>query len=186
MALRQYDVVKRIAWPASPTGWYYWSSVYYYDRADFSSDIAVRTRVRNVDSFQCLVNVQYVKMITKEPPGRGNVISVVSMAGNTGGQAADPNGYSMLMVMRAVTLFSDGRPSYRYCGRPMAARWYHGESLTPAGLAWLGGYLGAMRATSGFPPARNLTGGAMIASPTPHLLHRWQMRHGTERRERVY
>lgn len=186
MVLWQIDVIKRVAYTGNPSGWYYWSSVYYLDRADYSSNNAAIIRTRNVDSFVTQANVTYVKYIVKSPPGRANVILTSVDGFNHGGQPTDPNGASLLNVSRLRTRFDDGTWSYRYAGRPMPIGWTDGIRLNATGRMWIGGYINAMATPGGFPRFRNQAGSPIADGIVPELLCMWQLRHGTKRRERVY
>jgi len=186
MVLYQIDVWKSVAYSPNPGGLYYWSSVYYADRADYASNTAMINRVRNCDAAITLADVTYVKYVLKSPPGRGNVQATILDGLNHGLQATDPDGYSMINICRVVTAFDDGTKSYRYAGRPMPARWVDGQKINSVGLLWIGGWVGSMRASSGRPPMRNLAGSPLVGGIVPDLLSQWQLRHGTMRRERVY
>lgn len=186
MSLYQIDVWKKVPWIGNPSGFYYWSSVYYTDRADYSSNTTMINRVRNIDVAVTLADVTYVQYTLKNPPGRGNIVTVITDGFNHGLQPSDPNGYSLLNVCRVRTAHDDGTWSYRYAARPMPEGWVSGRKINATGLMWIGGYLGSMRASSGRPPMRNQAGFPVVGGIVPDLLSKWQLRHGTMRRERVY
>lgn len=186
MPLWQVDVWKRVPYPGNPSGFYYWSSVYYLERSDFSSNNAAINRVRNIDSTITQANVTYMTYVVKSPPGRSNIILTLTDGLNHGGQPTDPNGASLINICRVRTRFADGSWSYRYAGRPMPEGWTNGQKINSTGLMWIGGWVGAMRGPSGFPPMRNQYGSPLVGGLVPDLLSKWQLRHGTRRRERIY
>lgn len=186
MALRQYDIVKRIAYPPNPGGYYYWSTTLYYDTADFGSAAQALNRALNVDRIHTIDQAQYMKVVVKEPPGRGNVIQTVTPFSTFGMIASTTEPFSLINVMRLQMFYDDDRHSYRYMRMPILDIWTAGESLTPYLLARAASYINNQKAVSGFPAARNQYGGSCTAGLSPTKLSMWQLRHGTLRRERAY
>jgi len=182
----QYDICKYVAWPHNPSGRYYWTSTYYLDRDEFSSDGAARSRVINTDQLTALQDVHYTVIITKSEPGRGNIISVGDIHLLTGTIDPDPDGYNLLNIARCLTFHSDGRHSYRMVRSPMPMRWIEGGLLASAGQAVYGGYLNNMIGSDPGESFRNKHGSPMVGGRVPTTLSMWQLRHGTKRRERVY
>lgn len=184
--LHQIDVFKRVAWEGLTSGYYYWSSTYYYERDDFASFAAMWQRAVNVDRLHSLDAVQYVKAVIKAPPGRYNIVSTISLVGNFGYIVSGGADYSPLIIGRLITRYDDGRSSYRMWRCPVLLDWVSEGQFSAYALARMGSLINNMRSVSGYPPARNLTGAACVGGVVPQLASGWQLRHGTERRNRVY
>lgn len=184
--LYQLDILKRVPYAPNPSGYYYWTSVYYYDSDDFVSLLAMRSRALNVDRIHTLTVVEYVRITSKQPPGRGNVVSAISAVGNSGLMTGWSGDYSLLNVGRLILRYADGRSSYRYWRGPVPMDWIDAGSFNSTARTRMGSYINNQRIVSGFPPARNLTGAECIGGIVPTRVSGWQLRHGTERRRRTY
>jgi len=184
--LHQIDVFKRVAYEPNPNGYYYWSSTYYYDRDDFSSLTNMWLRALNVDRIHTLDVVNYVKVVVKQPPGRNNVIATFPATSNYGYIPSAGMEFSPLIIGRLITLYDDGRSSYRMWRCPVLLDWLTDGAFNTYALARMGSYINNLRAVSGYPPSRNLTGSPCIGGVVPLQSSGWQLRHGTERRARIY
>jgi len=184
--LHQIDVFKRVPYPANPSGWYYWSSTYYYERDDFTSLAAMWLRARNVDQLHTLDVVNYVKVVVKQPPGRANIIATFPATFNYGAIVTAGEEYSPITIGRLITSYDDGRSSYRMWRAPVLLDWLEDGFFTSPALSHMGSYINNMRTVSGYPAARNKTGAPCIGGVVPIRASGWQLRHGTERRERIY
>jgi hypothetical protein len=184
--LYQLDLSKRVPYAGNPSGWYYWTSVYYFESSDFTSLFDMRVRCLNVDRLHTLDVVEYQFMLMKQPPGRTTVVGVVDMRPNVGAIATAGREYNLLTVGRLITRFEDGRSSYRYWRAPALYEWFHGGAWSAAAQAYMGSFINNMRQVSGHQAARNLTGARCIGGVISGSPSSWQLRHGTKRRRRIY
>lgn len=186
MLLTQVDVLKSVAYEPNPDGRYWWTSVYYYDQNEFSSLGSLVARVKTVDRFISHPSVRYERFTVKQPPGRENVVTVIT-DGLTFGLLPELGGpYSLINIIRVTTYFDDGRGSYRLLRSPLEDAAWTGNMLASLTISQAGGYINAQRAISGFPPSRNQYGGELISAIVSPFVRQWQLRHGTKRRERDY
>lgn len=184
--LYQIDIRKRVAYTPNPSGYYYWSSVYYYDSDDFASVAAMVSRARDVDRLHSLDLVEYQSAIVKQPPGRANVVSTVPLTGNNGLIPSGGADYTLLAVARIRTQFYDGTWSYRYWRAPLLYSWFDPSGFSAYAQARMASYINNMSNGSGGRRVRNLAGSQMLLGVSPLHPSMWQLRHGTQRRERIY
>lgn len=182
MVLWQIDVAKRIAFPANPSGYYYWTSVYYIDRSDFISDLEARREVVKLDALICTEDVTITHVQVKSPPGRDNIIGEFTYGDTPGGITNASGEYSLINVAR-WHLFSDtGRRTYRLNRMPLRPGDWDGAELTDSGhlqqSASMGAFLGR-----GW--CRNSYGELLTSGDVVRRLTMWQLRHGEKRRRRV-
>lgn len=184
--LYQLDILKRVAYPPNPSGYYYWTSVYYYDSDDFSNLLAMRTRALTVDRLHSLDAVEYIRITSKQPPGRGNVVSAISAVGNVGLITGWGTEYSLLNVGRLLLYYADGRSSYRFWRAPVAMDWIEGGEFNAFARARMASYINNQGPGAAGREARNQTGAICVGGLSPTRVSGWQMRHGTKRRRRTY
>ena len=181
MVLWQVDMGKRVAWSGSPTGYYYWTSVYYLDRADYFNAGDLFTDATQCETLTSLDIVQGTWGNVKNTPGRGNIISHIDRSFNFGGIPYDSTGYSLVNVARVEWRSTTNRYSYKYVRLPLMTSQQDGLYLAGSGVpnvqAMINGCLGTA-------PLRNKYGERYLTGKVSPLLHKWQLRHGTERRER--
>lgn len=181
MNLWQIDILKRIAYSPNPSGYYYWTSVYYIDRDLFGSNAACWAYVFNREELITTVDVERMGYRVHDPPGRGNVIlEAVFTTPSPGGlpSLGDP----MLINIARWRLYSDtGRYSYRLNRSCLYADDIDGQVLSADG------YLRQVTAlnTFLFPGRfRNSYGELLTSGEVARPVTMWQLRHGTKRRER--
>lgn len=181
MVLWQVDMGKKVPYSPNPDGFYYWTSVYYLDRADYSSDNALFTDASQCEFLTCLSIVIGTYGNVKHAPGRGGVASHIDRSHPTGGIPYDGNGYSMINVARVEWRSSTGRYSYKLVRQPLMASQMDGIHLVQVGVPSISAQMAGCLATA---PLRNQYGERLTSYHVDPLLHMWQLRHGTERRQR--
>lgn len=184
--LYQVDIRKRVPYLPNPSGYYYWSSTYYYDSDDFSSLVLLVRRARDVDRLHSLDLVEYQSAVLKQPPGRANVISTTPLTLIVGLIPSLGEDYTLLSVARLRTFYNDGTWSYRYWRAPLLLSWIHGGVFSAYAQARIASYINNMGAGSGGRRVRNLAGSELLTGLTPAHPSMWQLRHGTQRRQRIY
>jgi len=181
VVLWQADCSKRVPYDGNPDGFYYWTSVWYMDRADFGSDNAFLSAVQNAEGLSTL-SIAFLRTVhVKSSPGRGNVIRVVDVLAGEGGIAYDDSGYSLLSIARVTWRSTTNRYSYRLHRQPLMSSQMDGLYLTGAGTSSVESQMNGVLAVA---PIRNKYGERITHFSVDPLLHGWQLRHGTKRRER--
>lgn len=181
MVLWQIDAGKRVSYAPNPDGFYYWTSVWYLDRADYSNDNSLYTDVSQAEALTCLTIVQGTQFNVKHAPGRGGVVTVIDRTLNFGGIPYDGSGYSMINVARCTWRSNTGRYSYKLVRLPLMASQMSGRYLVGVGVPNVQAMINGVLATA---PIRNQYGERIISGKVDPLIHMWQLRHGTKRRER--
>lgn len=175
------DFCKRVPYSPLPSGFYYWTSVYYLDRDAFSSDAHCIAEVQAIERVLCLESVLFVRSQLKSPIGRDNVRTTINYTFGQGGQIPDNGEYSMFNIAR-WRLWSDAdRYSYRLNRTPLIPEWIDGVNLSPLGLFRQQSGLNAFLFPGLF---YNSYGELLTRGEVKPSLSMWQMRDGTKRRER--
>lgn len=182
MVLWQVDMGKRVPYDPNPDGFYYWTSVYYLDRADYSSDGALFTDASQCEQLTCLSIVHGTVGHVKHTPGRGPVSSSINRFNVAGGITYDGSGYSLLNVARVELRSTTGRYSYKLVREPLMGSQQDGNRLVQVGVPSITAQIAGCLATA---PLRNKYGERITSFHVDPLLHMWQLRHGTKRRERA-
>lgn len=181
MAIHQIDWCIRVPYPLNPSGWYYWTQVYYLDTADFATPNAMMNYCRLRAHASCINVVKDYKAQVKSEPGMGNVIATRTAFFGEGGSVPFTGPYQLINIGRARLYADDGRHSYRMLRFPIPDNWMQGDELNSTGYAWCQGFINAWIGTG---VARNKHGGLYVSGEVDRKLHMWQLRHGTIRRER--
>lgn len=181
MALWQVDCCKRVAFSDNPSGFYYWTSVYYLESSDFSNAFQARQAVINLDKILTTTDVEIVRLQVHAPPGRGNVIFNGAIT-FTFGQLSNPGGlYSLINVARWHLFDDAGRRSYRLNRMPLRPSDIDGDHLSATGASQQLASLNTLL-LAGW--CRNSYGELLTSGDVVQRLTMWQLRHGTKRRER--
>lgn len=180
--LYQVDLLKRVAWAPSPTGFYYWSTVYYIDSADTTSPINAGTKARQVDRLTTRQSVTYMRYQIKSPPGRGNVITTFTDGLNTGSFTNGTGTYMLIDVARWRWQSSAGRWTYKYGRMPV----YEGDVSNGRFVGFprliVLGFINSVVSPGIW---RDSYGDLLVRGKVDDRVRMWQMRHGTKRRERA-
>lgn len=181
MALWQVDMGKRVPLTTNPSGFYYWTSVYYLESTDFPNDAQARQAPTNLEKLLTTVDVDIIWQRVHNPPGRGNIVFDHSV-GFTTGQLPNPSGeYSLIMAARWRLWSDSGRWTRRLNRMPLRGGDWDGTKLSTVGLARQTASLNTFLAQGW---CRNSYGELLTSGQVVPDLVMWQMRHGTKRRER--
>ncbi|MGV1080889.1 MAG: hypothetical protein ACOYD1_13810 [Candidatus Nanopelagicales bacterium] len=182
MTLNQYDCGKRVPYTPNPDGYYYWSSTYYVDSADFSNTAAMTALVTSFEKLITCSNVQMTTWHRKIPPGRGNIVASFSQFLQTGLRPIGTDGYSLLNIARWSLVAASGAKSYKYIRLPLRPIDCTGVLLSSSGFTLQNASLSNFLSTGKF---RNQYGSPYVSGSVSPFIHMWQLRHGTKRRERA-
>jgi hypothetical protein len=181
MDLVQVDVLKRVIYTSNPSGYYYWTSVLYIDADLFTSYFNLQNYVLPREQLICTNDVQFMGIRIHNPPGRGNVVYEEDFSGLFRGLIASEGEYSLINIAR-WRLYSDtGRASYRLNRMPLRPSDQDGQLLSDSGYLVQQASLNALLAPARF---RNSYGELLVSGEVVRPLVKWQLRHGTKRRER--
>lgn len=181
VVLWQVDQGKRVAYPDNPDGYYYWTSVWYLDRADYFNSNDLFTDAQQCEYLTSLTTVQGTWGNIKSTPGRGNVIQHINRSLNFGGIPYDGSGYTLINIARAAWRSTTGRYSYKLCRLPIMLSQIDGKYLVGVGVPNILAQLNGCLFTA---PLRNKYGERLTSVSVSPLIHPWQLRHGTKRRRR--
>ena len=181
MNLWQVDILKRIAYAPNPSGYYYWSSIYYIDRDEFTLDSNCYFYVFNREELITTTDVERMGLRVHDPPGRGNVIyNLIFGTPSPGGlpSLGDP---MIINVARWALYSASGRYTYRLNRSALYLDDIDGMQLSDDGYA----RQVAAKNTLLFPARfRNSYGELLTSGEVARPVTMWQLRHGTKRRER--
>jgi hypothetical protein len=179
--LVQVDFCKRVPYSPNPSGYYYWTNVYYLDADDFPTLNLVVNRVQSFEVIRLTEDVELWEATLKDPPGRGNVVLKVSNFFGQTGEVPSEGEYSLLNVARWTFRSSTGRYSYRLNRMPLRPSDMDGPNLSDSGFAFQ-----QLRASSLVNSGQvyNSYGELLVSASVDRRLHMWQLRDGTRRRRR--
>jgi hypothetical protein len=179
--LWQVDINKRIPYSPNPSGYYYWCSLYYVDRDEFTSDSDCIFWVLAKDRLLCTEDVGRIGWRVHDPPGRGNVIINEVFTTGSPGLIDSEGSYSLINIARWWLYSSTGRRTYRLNRMPLRPSDMDGMNLSDSGyatqVAALTNFLFPTR-------LRNSYGEYLTSGEVVRPLVMWQLRHGTKRRRR--
>lgn len=181
MALWQVDMGKRVAFEPNPSGFYYWTSVYYLESSDFANPAQARLAVVNLEKILTTTDVDIVWQRVHAPPGRGNVIFDNPVSFTHGQITNSSELYSLINVARWHLWTDGGRKTYRLNRMPLRPSDIDGDELSMSGMAQQSASLNTFL-LAGW--CRNSYGELLTSGNVVQRLTMWQLRHGTERRER--
>jgi hypothetical protein len=181
LALWQIDWGKRVPYPLSPDGYYYWSSTYYLRREDFASDHDLIDRVYNIEQITTCTNVQMTWANVKHSPGRGGVVATLNGFLQHGLVPLGTGIWSIITIARWDLWSTTGRRTRKYIRMPLRESDMAGDMLSTSGMfaqqAKINTFLGVG-------PFRNAYGERLTVGRVSPFLHPWQLRHGTKRSHR--
>lgn len=181
MDLWQVDVLKWVAYPPNPDGRYYWTSVYYVDRDQFSSAGNARNFCLSLDESLTTQDVWHAGLRVHDPPGRGNVIFNQIFTSFDNGLIPSEGSWSMINIARWSLRSSTGRYSYRLNRMPLRPSDMDGDRLSASGIALQEAGLNTFLIPA---RCRNQYGELLVSGEVVPTLVKWQLRHGTKRRQR--
>lgn len=181
MDLVQIDIVKRLPFEENPSGWYYWTSVYYADRLHWASYEQLALDVVNLEKLLTTEDVDLTNLRIKNPPGRANVVLAQNFTVPQHGTIASEDAWSYIMVARWRLFDSLGRMSYRLNRMPLRPSDIDGQNLSASGLTRQNT---SKNTLLGQGWARNSHGALLTSGEVVPKLTMWQLRHGTKRRRR--
>lgn len=181
MPLYQFDVGVRCPLKEGSSDFYYWTSVWYFDTADFPSLNAARSRAINLTQGMISQDAQLTRVVTKLPPGRGNVIANANLFNQPGNQFKGTGGWFLGMCGRINLWSTAGRRTYKLWRVPLYESDLEGGKIVGSRALFMQGIVNTM--VTSF-PCRDSYGDRFVRGSFDGLAHQWQMRHGTKRRER--
>lgn len=181
MDLWQIDMAKRVPYAYNPSGFYYWTSVYYADRDYWDSNVQMFLDFLQLEKLLTTTDVEIVKLRAHNPPGRGNIVYEQGVSPGNHGVITSEGEYSMIEVARWHLLSDSGRRTYRLNRMPLRPSDVDGMELSASGLIRQQTSMNTLLAQE---YCRNSYGELLTSGDVVRRLTQWQMRHGTKRRER--
>jgi hypothetical protein len=181
MDLVQVDFCKRVPYDPEPSGFYYWTSVYYFDRDDFPSNGSVISKAQQFEHLFTTEDAKHVRADLKNPPGRGNIVASVTNFFGQGGAIDSEGSYTLLNIARWTLISDAGRKSYRLNRMPLRPSDSEGQFLSDSGYSQQLASLNTLLITG---LSYNSHGELLVDGTVDRALHMWQLRDGTKRRAR--
>lgn len=180
MSLWQVDTLKRYPYEHNPSGWYYWTNVYYYNADTLIEAKDHAGSIQNSEVPVLSHDTQCGPYQLHNPPGRGNII-----AGRTNfwefGTTLIPGGGLLLSHLRVNLYWADGSWGYKRWRVPLP------PSLQAGGLADAG-FVAQLETMFSFPlngiTLRSHLGSPLVRASVDPRLRQWQLRHGSKRANR--
>jgi hypothetical protein len=182
MALIQIDVIKRVVFPDTASGFYYWTSVYYALESSWSNLLQAALAVNQLDKNLCTADVNQRGLRIKRPPGRGNVVLAQNYSINQPGSLPSEGEFHLINVCRWWLFDSAGNRSWRLNRMPLRPSDIDGDQLSATGLTRQQTSMSTFISQSW---TRNSHGNKITSGQVVQGLSMWQLRHGTKRRNRT-
>jgi hypothetical protein len=179
--LVQIDIAKRVVFDPNPSGFYYWTSVYYADLEDWPNYSQLALDVVQLEHLLCTEDVELTNLRIKNPPGRTNVVFSQNFITPQFGDIPSEGEFSLIQIARWHLFDDEGRRSYRLNRMPLRPSDWEGQELTPSGMLR---QVTCLNTFIGQGWARNSHGSLITSGEVVQRLTMWQLRHGTRRRRR--
>jgi hypothetical protein len=180
--LYQIDYQVRVPYPGNEDGYYYWTNAWIVDVANNVAALAAAGKI-DLCHDSCMTHaVQQVRMQLKQPPGMGNVYSTVSLGNEPCDFPEGTSGYTLLSYIR-VNLYAGGRQvGYKRWRMPTRLEDIEGPYIASFPQAAIQSAFNELIEEN---VLAGRDGSLITSAEVDPLLRPWQLRHGTERRNRV-
>lgn len=182
MPVYQVDYQSRYPWPENPDGYYYWTNTFYTVAAtDNIAAVNLNGIIVNMYGICCTTGVETPYYQIKTPPGRQAALYVDPL-GSIHGLLTETEPGLLTSCVRIYGYIGGKVRWWKMWRVPLQKSMTDGLRLTDTFHSYLEDNWGPLAAAEIITTADGDVVEEFHASP---LIHMWQQRHGTKRRQRV-